>query len=64
VPRVAGERNIALWPASEIDTLVLPATGTAAEQADADKILESLCFADLGPPERIGGLLLYRRVGG
>ena len=64
VPRVAGERNIALWPASEIDTLVLPATGTAAEQADADKVLKSLCFADLGPPERIGGLLLYRRVGG
>ena len=64
VPRVAGERNIALWPASEIDTLVLPATGTAAERADADKILKSLCFADLGPPEHIGGLLLYRRVGG
>jgi hypothetical protein len=62
VPRVAGERNIALWPASEIDTVVLPGARTAAEQTDANKILKSPCFADLGPPEHIGGLSVYRRL--
>ena len=53
---VAGERNVALWPASEVDTSVLPAARTAPSRPTPTSILKSPCFADLGPPEHIGGL--------
>ena len=60
-PRVAGERNIALWPANAVDTVVVAKPRTDAERAELDALVKSRCFADLGQPERVGDLLLYRR---
>ena len=61
VPRLTGKRNVAVWPSSVIDTVVVPEPQTGAEQAELDAVVKSPCFADLGPPEHIGGVLLYRR---
>ena len=50
-----------VWPASVVDTIVVLDPRNDKERAQLDEIVKSRCFADLGPPERVGGLLVYRR---
>ena len=63
-PVVNGVRNSVIWPTSEIDTIAVLAPRTDAERAQLDAVVKSPCFADLGRPEQIGNVLLYRRVAG
>ena len=59
-----GDRNFAISATDAVDTIVLLEPRSAQEKAEIEALVGSPCFEDLGQPDHIGNVLVYRRVAG